>query len=99
MARHALNRSKNIANVIAERLRIARAMQNPPMTQEQLSEAVANVIGAEFYTNSVSKIESNKRSVYDYEVIAFARVLEVSSDWLLGISDEGGFTLPSNPFR
>ena len=94
MARHALTRTKQITNVIAERLRLARAMHRPPMTQENLSEIVADLIGAEFYTNSISKIESGKRSVYDFEVIAFAQALGVTSDWLLGLSDQGGLELP-----
>jgi transcriptional regulator with XRE-family HTH domain len=89
VARHALIRTKDLANVVGERLRLARANHNPPLTQEELSEKVANIIGAEFYTNAVSKIESNKRSVYDYEVLAFAKALGVSADWLLGLSSKG----------
>lgn len=74
-------------------------MHQPPWSQEQLSEAVANIIGVEFQTNTISKIESNQRSVYDFEVVAFAKALGISTDWLLGVTEQGGFTLPTNPFR
>jgi len=34
-----------------------------------------------------SRIESETRPVWDYELRALAKVLLVSSDWLLGMSD------------
>ena len=97
--KHGLQRSQQQNNITGQRLRFARAMHQPPWSQEQLSEAVANIIGVEFQTNTISKIESNQRSVYDFEVVAFAKALGISTDWLLGVTEQGGFTLPTNPFR
>jgi transcriptional regulator with XRE-family HTH domain len=95
---HGLQRSQQKANIIAKRLRFARGMHTPPLSQEELSEAIANIIGVEVQTNAISKIEGNQRSVYDFEVVAFSKVLGVTTDWLLGVSDEGGFLLPKHPF-
>lgn len=96
---HGLKRNQQQANIIAQRLRFARLMHQPPLSQENLSEAVANIIGVEVHTNVISKIESNTRSVYDFEIVAFAQALGVSTDWLLGVSETGGYELPKNPFR
>jgi len=52
------------------------------MTQVQLSEALAEH-GVSIDRAGVSKIEIGQRSVYDFEVKAFSKVLGVSLDWLL----------------
>ncbi len=96
---HGLKRNQQQANVIAQRLRFARSMHLPALSQEDLSNAIANIIGVEVQTNAISKIESNARSVYDFEVIALAQALGVSTDWLLGVTETGGFELPKHPFR
>ena len=43
------------------------------------------VAGLEINSSALSKLEGQVRSVSDYEVVAFAKVLNVSLDWLLGL--------------
>ena len=93
---HGLQRLHGDRNVIAKRLKIARLIQDPPLTQEALALAVERILGIEMHTSQIGKMEANLRSVYDFEVIALAQALGVSGNWLLGLSDEHGPTLPSN---
>lgn len=71
-------------NSIGERVRQARLVREPQWTLEDLSQALAAVGGLELAAGTISKIETGVRSVYDYEVTAFARTLAVSADALLG---------------
>ena len=43
------------------------------------------VAGLEINSSALSKLEGQVRSVSDYEVVVFAKVLNVSLDWLLGL--------------
>ncbi|MHB8061476.1 MAG: helix-turn-helix domain-containing protein [Ruminiclostridium sp.] len=52
------------------------------LTQFDLS-ARLGVMGFSIDRVSVSKIESGDRFVPDYEVVAIAKVLEISINWLL----------------
>lgn len=54
----------------------------PQITQSDLSAKLA-VNGVIIDRVSISKIESGKRFVADYEVVALAKALNVSLDWLL----------------
>lgn len=38
--------------------------------------------------DSISKIESGRRFVADYEVVVLAKILGASPLWLLGLNDE-----------
>lgn len=69
-------------NIIGARVQAARLRAKPLMTQVQLSEALAEH-GVSIDRAGVSKIEIGQRSVYDFEVKAFSKVLGVSLDWLL----------------
>jgi hypothetical protein len=53
------------------------------MTQDQLAGRVAR-FDIPIDRVAIAKIESGLRCVYDFEVRAFARVLNVTVDWLLG---------------
>jgi hypothetical protein len=92
---HQLKRTRNQRNAIGKRLRLARAMHDPPLTQEGLCALLESSTGLEFQASTVAKIETDARGVYDFEVVALARTLSVSNDWLLGASDEGGPRLPA----
>ena len=71
-------------NMIGQKIRIARAMRNPKMEQQELL-AKLQVQGLDISQSILSKIENGKRPVYDIELKAFAKVLGVSINWLLGI--------------
>lgn len=78
------------ANQVGKRLREAR--KNQGLSQAACAEAVQLAIAALYPALSfvidqtdISRIESEARPVWDYELRALAQVLAVSSDWLLGI--------------
>jgi len=69
-------------NVIGTRVKKARHMLNPTLTQENLA-AKLELMNIKLDRISISRIESGDRFVADYEVIAIAKALNVSLDWLL----------------
>ncbi len=76
-------------NLCGDRVRIARAIHKPPLTQEDLAREV-NLQGMDMTKIIVSRIESNQRHVCDGELKMLAKVLGVSMEWLCG---EGDVTL------
>ena len=72
-----------LKNICGENIAKARNQLQSPMTQEQLA-AKLQQIGVDIDRATVAKIETKHRRVYDYEVLAFAKVLNVSPLTLLG---------------
>ncbi len=81
-----LQRSRNI---IGKRLKEARQLHFPPLTQDQLSGKLASK-GLELDRVAIAKIETGIRCVFDYEVKALAAALKVDVKWLLGIAGSPG---------
>ena len=73
------NGSRNICGQ-----RIYEARTRSRMTQSDLA-ARLQTEGVNIERDSISKVESGKRFVADYEVVVFAKVLNVSVLWLLGL--------------
>lgn len=73
---------KGSKNIIGDRVKEARNMHKPALTQENLA-AKLDFMDIKIDRISISRIESGDRFVSDYEVVALARALEVSLDWLL----------------
>lgn len=74
-------------NLCSERVRLGRALQKPPITQEELAKKL-QFMGMEDMTPLIiSRIEKNQRHVCDGELRMIAKALEVSMEWLLGDSD------------
>lgn len=71
-------------NLIGERLKIARLIQKPSLSQKELI-AKLQIYGVEVPDNAISRIESGTRPVTDIELVAFSRILNVSVVWLLGL--------------
>lgn len=69
-------------NIIGNRVKEARNTHKPALTQENLS-AKLDFLDIKLDRISISRIESGDRFVSDYEVVALAKALEVSLDWLL----------------
>ena len=69
-------------NVVGKRVREARFLHKPPLTQDQLSGKLASV-GTSIDRAGISKVESGTRYVADFEVKALARALGVTAAWLL----------------
>ena len=79
--------ARTASNLIGERVRKARQSFSPPITQDQLSGRLARY-GVEINRVKIAKIENGIRCVFDFEVRAFALVLKVDANWLLGISND-----------
>lgn len=68
-------------NIVGARVQAARLRMKPPMTQAQLADKLS-AQGVTIDRAGISKIEIGARSVYDFEVKAFSKVLGVTLDWL-----------------
>lgn len=70
-------------NLVGKRMRIARAMMNPPISQADLL-ARLQLNGMTISQATLSKIETGERSVTDMELVEIAKALGVDILWLLG---------------
>ena len=71
-------------NISGDRIREARLRRR--LSQTDLA-AKMQVEGILIERDSISRIEIGTRFIPDYELPLFSKVLNVSVDWLLGISD------------
>jgi hypothetical protein len=71
-------------NIVGKRVKEARQLYCPPLTQDQLSGKLA-ANGLQLDRVAIAKIETGIRCVFDFEIKALARVLKVDANWLLGI--------------
>ena len=69
-------------NIIGRRVKQARISGKPPVTQIDLV-ARLQVLGMKIDQSGVSKIETGRRPVLDYEVVTLADALKVNVEWLL----------------
>ena len=70
-------------NLCGDRVRLGRAMQKPPMRQEDLAREI-NLMGMEITPLIISRIEKNQRHVCEGELRMLAKALGVSMEWLCG---------------
>jgi len=77
----------NNKNLIGDKVRIARHLSKPKITQLELS-ARLQLQGVMIGDSTVGKIENGMSAVTDIQLIAFSKALNVSVLWLLGL-DEG----------
>ena len=73
-------------NKSGDRIRIARAMHKPRLTQDDLI-AKLQIKGINMSKNTLSRIELGERYVTDLELLAFSEALNVSTAWLLEETD------------
>ena len=73
-------------NLCGDKVRLGRAMQKPPMTQEDLAREI-NLRGMEMTPLIISRIEKNQRHVVDGELKMLAEVLGVTMEWLCSDDD------------
>jgi len=78
--------AKSRSNVIGERVRQARLSQN--LTLQALYDRIQLQSGFEMGQPTLTRIELGTRSVFDFEVVALARALQVDARWLLGIVND-----------
>lgn len=74
-------------NICADRVRLGRALQKPPITQEELARRM-QFMGMEITPLIISRIEKNQRHVCDAELKMLAKALGVSMDWLCGEGED-----------
>ncbi len=74
------------ANKSGHRIRVARAMHNPRLTQDDLV-AKLQVLEINISKNTLSRMELGDRYITDLELIAFANALGVTTAWLLEETD------------
>lgn len=75
-----------MSNVVGRRVRELRLRR--ALTLEDLHELIRQESGFEISQPTLTRIEREKRSVYDFEVVALARALRADARWLLGMIDE-----------
>ena len=71
-------------NLCADRVRLGRALQKPPMTQEDLARRIQLMGASDITKLTISRIEQNQRHVCDAELRILAKALNVSMEWLVG---------------
>ena len=76
-------RTLKAKNVVGPRVRRARTMANPPVSQDDLSGKLARE-GIAITQTSISKLENGERYVMDYEALALSKILKVKISWLYG---------------
>ena len=74
-------------NICGNRIRLARAMHKPPLTQEDLARKI-NLMGMEVTPLIISRIEKNQRHVCDGELKMLAKALGVTMEWLCSDDEE-----------
>ncbi len=74
-------------NICSNRVRLARAMQKPPITQEELARKIQFWGCEDMTTLMISRIEKNDRHVCDAELRILAKALGVSIECLVGGTD------------
>lgn len=75
----------NKLNIISANILKYRDMRK--MSQADLCRELA-LLGVTLYVNDIYKIEHNKRTVKDYELYAFAKILNVTYDQLFENAEE-----------
>ncbi|WP_159066093.1 helix-turn-helix domain-containing protein [Deinococcus ficus] len=77
-----------IGNVVGDRVREARVQKN--MTLHELHQRIQEQSGIVLSQPTLTRIERRQRSVFDFEIIALVRALEVDARWLLGLIELDG---------
>ncbi len=78
-------RLNNNLNIIAKNLRKYREERG--LSQPDICRELA-LLGITMYINDIYKIEHNKRTVKDYELYAFTKILKVSYDQIFDGAEE-----------
>lgn len=73
----AVRRLNNNLNVIGDNLRKYRKSKH--LSQADLARSL-NLLGIQAHKNDICAIESNKRTVKDYELWGLAKILDLSFD-------------------
>lgn len=72
-----ITKYNNFRNVSGSKLKVLR--KKAKLSQQDLAEKL-QLEGIDLTSKEISKIETNKRLVQDFELFAFAKILNVSAD-------------------
>ncbi len=78
-------KNKNVdgsLNISGKKIAMLRKKMQPKTSQKKLADML-QLNGLDLDKNAIQKIESGQRFVTDIELKTLAKVLNVSSDWLL----------------
>lgn len=75
-----------LSNVVGDRVRQARLQRN--LSLQQLQQLVLEQSGMNLSQPTLTRIERRERSVYDFELVALVKALEIDARWLLGLIDQ-----------
>lgn len=78
-------KNKNVdgsLNLCGNKIRELRQALTPAVSQRVLADQL-QLIGIDLDKNAIQKIESGKRFVTDIEIIAFAKIFNITTDELL----------------
>ncbi len=71
----------SVTNLCGKRVKLARVTKE--MNQLELATALNVDFGIEMNQFSISQLERGSRFVKDFELVALAEILDVSTNWLL----------------
>ncbi len=69
-------------NLCGGKIKELRLAMNPRVSQRMLAEKL-QLLGVDLDKNAIQKIESGQRFVIDIEIVAFAKIFQISTDELL----------------
>lgn len=81
MFKNKVENGKN--NICGENIYVLRKKAVPKMSQRILAEKL-QIVGIDVDKNAIQRIESGKRFVTDIELLALAKIFNVSCDELIG---------------
>lgn len=84
----ALGRTGAGMNLVGDQIRMARLSRTPQWSQEDLSQAIATLGELELSAAVISRVERGERSVYDFELRALCRALQLDANALLKLEKE-----------
>ena len=77
------NRNSNgKLNLCGEKIQLLRKQMTPKVSQRALADKL-QLAGIDLDKNAIQRIESGQRFVTDIELRAFAKILQVTTDFLL----------------
>lgn len=84
-----VNQRGDPKNIVGPKIRMARLAFNPPITQDELSGRLAR---RQLILDrvAITKIENRQRCVFDFELVALAKALNVTVAWLLNERSDKG---------
>ena len=75
-------------NISGHRIRAARALHIPKLTQDDLIALMHTKENIVLSKNILSRMETGDRYITDLELMAFSRVLGIPITWFLGETDD-----------